>query len=351
MDILSDTLHVVRLTGALFFNANLGSPWAFYSPPADELRKHLLSQSECLTLFHIVDRGECWISVEGQASFLLREGDAVVFPHGSPHFMSSLQKPKAADVQPVPIDYLVQSSKGGVASVNFGARGEASRIVCGYLQCDQKFNPLVGSMPTAIWLRRDRNKQSPLIARDRQFAPWCVVPLENGQWLETTLQHTLRELSDVSPGNIAMLTRLSEIMFVEVLRRYMKQLPEDYKGWLAAVRDRSVGKVLELMHSEPSRGWTIEDLASAAAMSRSTLAQRFTSLIGETPMQYLTGWRMQVAKSLLRQTDLTIGEIAARAGYSSEVAFNHAFKRYVGQPPVMWRNAEPANPTAVHKRD
>ena len=144
-----------------------------------------------------------------------------------------------------------------------------------------------------------------------------------------------------------MLARLTEIMFVEVLRRYMQQLPADFEGWLAGVRDRSVGQVLQLMHAEPSRAWTVEDLAyapflvfvfvSAAAVSRSTLAQRFTSLIGETPMQYLTGWRMQLAKFLLRQSDLTITEIASRTGYTSDVAFNHAFRRYVGQPPVMWR--------------
>ena len=337
MDILSDTLHVVRLTGAIFFGADLGSPWSFYSPPADELRSHLGSSSECLTLFHIVERGQCWITVKGHASFLLRQGDAVVFPHGGSHVMSSNQEPRTSDIQSIPIDFLLESSKNGVTFMPFGGRGENSRIVCGYLQCDQKFNPLVGSLPTVLWLRLGQHKKSPLITNKGQFQPWNIVPVEMGQWLETTLQHTLQEISHGGAGNNAMLARLTEIMFVEVLRRYMQQLPADFEGWLAGVRDRSVGQVLQLMHAEPSRAWTVEDLASAAAVSRSTLAQRFTSLIGETPMQYLTGWRMQLAKFLLRQSDLTITEIASRTGYTSDVAFNHAFRRYVGQPPVMWR--------------
>lgn len=337
MDILSDTLQVVRLTGAIFFDAHLSSPWAFYSAPADELRSRLHSSSECLTLFHILDKGECWITIKGHASFLMREGDAVVFPHGSSHIVSSLQKHEPAAIQPTPIDELLRSAKGGIASITAGGNGMSSRFICGYLQCDQKFNPLVGSMPTVVWLRRSRNGESPLIGEDGQLPPWCIVSLERGQWLETTLQHTIQELNSPNPGNTAMLARLWEIMFVEVLRRYMRQLPEEYEGWLSAVKDRRIGQVLQLMHAEPNRTWTVEDLAEAAAVSRSTLAQRFTALIGETPMQYLTNWRMQLAKHLLRQTNLTISEIASRTGYTSEVAFNHAFKRYVGRPPVAWR--------------
>ncbi len=340
MDILSDTLRVVRMTGAVFFRADLGSPWAFHSPPADELRSHLRSDSECLTLFHIVDRGQCWITIDGVVSFMLREGDAVVFPHGSAHVMSSLREPPESEIHTIPIEALVRDSREGVASVSFGGQGDQTRMVCGYLQCDQKFNPLVGALPAVLWLRPGGHEDSPLHVQDRRFAPWCVVRLDKGQWLETTLRHTMEEVKRGGPGNAAMLSRLSEIMYVEVLRRYMQQLPGEVEGWLAAVRDRSVGKVLELMHAWPDRAWTVEELASAAAVSRSSLAQRFAALLGETPMQYLAAWRMQVAKYLLRQTNLTIADIASRTGYASEVAFNHAFKRYVGDPPVAWRNAE-----------
>jgi len=344
MDILSDTLRVVRLTGALFFSADLSLPWAFRSPPADELRSNLRSDSECLTLFHILERGQCWITVNGVVSFQMREGDAVVFPHASSHIISGTQKPQFSDIQSVPIDALLKAADGGVASVAFGGRGETSRVVCGYLQCDQKFNPMVGSLPMVLWMRLGRHADSPLIVEDGQFPPWCILQIEKGQWLETTLQHTVEEAERGTPGNADMLARLSEIMFVEGLRRYMQQLPPEYEGWLAAVRDRSIGRVLQMMHAQPYRAWTVEDLASAAAVSRSSLAQRFTSLMGETPMQYLTGWRMQLAKHFLRQTNLTIGAIATRTGYTSEVAFNHAFKRHVGQPPVTWRKGEEPAP-------
>ena len=340
MDILSDTLRVVRLTGAIFFEADLSSPWAFHSPPSEELRTHLRSSSECLTLFHILAKGECWITLKGSVSFKMREGDAVVFPHGNAHILSSLQTPPASIIHPVPMESILAASNGGIASFTFGGEGESSHFICGYLQCDQKFNPLIGSLPMVLWLRLGRHTDSPLIVEDGQFPPWCILPIDKGGWLETTLQYTAQGVSNGSPGNSAMLARLSEIMFVEVLRRYMEQLPVEYEGWLSAVRDRSVGQVLQLMHTQPERAWTVEDLASAAAVSRSSLAQRFTSLIGETPMQYLAGWRMQLAKYLLRQTNLTIGEIASRTGYASEVAFNHAFKRNVGQPPVTWRREE-----------
>lgn len=340
MDILSDTLRVVRMTGAVFFDADLSSPWAFYSPPADEIRPHLQSNSECLTLFHILDQGQCWITVDGVASFQMREGDGVIFPNGSSHIMSSFQDPPETALQSIPIDDLIAQSKGGVTSVSFGGQGESCRFVCGYLQCDQKFNPLIAAMPQVIWVRLDKHKNAPLSVEDGQFPPWCILPIEKGQWLESTLQHTASEVNKGGPGNGAMLTRLSEIMFVEVLRRFMERLPEENKGWLAAVRDRSVGQVLQLMHAHPERAWTVDDLASAGAVSRSNLAQRFTNLVGETPMQYLTNWRMQLAKHFLRQTNLPIAEIASRIGYASEVAFTHAFKRNVGQPPAAWRKEE-----------
>jgi AraC-like DNA-binding protein len=337
MDILSDTLRVVRMTGSIFFNAELFSRWAFISPSPEELRTHLRSHSECLTLFHILHRGHCWITLDGVASFLMQEGDAVVFPRGNSHTMSSFQKPNAVERHPLPVEVLHGPSHGEIPSITFGGGGEATELVCGYLQCDQKFNPMVGSLPTALWLRHADHADAPLTIQDDRFSPWCILPVKKGQWLETTLQYTTNEARTRTLGNAAMLGRLSEVMYVEVLRLYAQQLPAEDHNWLAAVRDRSVGSVLELMHSHPERAWTVEDLASAAAISRSGLAQRFTSLIGETPMQYLTSWRMQLAQHLLRESNMTIGEIAARTGYASEVAFNHAFKREVGRPPVAWR--------------
>lgn len=134
-----------------------------------------------------------------------------------------------------------------------------------------------------------------------------------------------------------MLGRLVEILFVEVLRRYMLELPQNERGWLAGVKDPIVGQALRLLHSSPERDWTVEDLARDIAVSRSTLADSFTALIGEPPMRYLTRWRMQLAKDHLRRTTGSIATVAERVGYASEAAFNRAFKRHTGQPPALWR--------------
>ena len=134
-----------------------------------------------------------------------------------------------------------------------------------------------------------------------------------------------------------MLGRLTELMFVEIIREYMQQLPEHQGGWLAGLQDPHVGKALRLLHGSPMRGWTVEELARETALSRSVLAQRFTDLVGEAPMRYLANWRMQLAKEMLREGANSIQEIATRVGYESEPAFNRAFKRATGFPPAAWR--------------
>ena len=139
----------------------------------------------------------------------------------------------------------------------------------------------------------------------------AALAIQPGDWLETTLRHTVEEALGERPGNTDMLARLSEILFVEVVRRYMQQLPAAQHGWLAGVSDPVVGHALRLLHARPEHAWTVEDLAQAVAVSRSSLAQRFTALIGETPMHYLAAWRIQLAKYLLKQTDLNLVEVGA----------------------------------------
>lgn len=164
-----------------------------------------------------------------------------------------------------------------------------------------------------------------------------VVLAEADGWLAGTLRHTIEEADGTRPGGSAMLARLTELLYVEVLRRYMQQLPSGHTSWLAGVKDLEVGRALRSLHARPERQWTVEDLAREVGVSRSGLAQRFTELTGEAPMRYLTGWRIQLAKHLILQAGLPIAEVAGRVGYESEAAFNRAFKRYVGVPPVAWR--------------
>lgn len=334
MDVLSDTLRVVRLSKAVFFTTRFSSPWALWSPPPDQLARLLNAQTDCITIFHIMVQGQCWITVNGQPLIRMETGDVIILPHGEAHTLGS-----QLDVTPQPITSIPPSrppSRDEPLHIEYGGGGEVTRFICGYLQCHQQFNPFMESLPTLLWLRVGQRDE--LTGMDATALPlWCVLPIVPGAWLDTTLRHTVEEATGERPGRAVMLARLAELLFVEVLRRYMQQLPAEHAGWLAAVRDPEVGHALQLIHAHPERSWTVEDLAQEAALSRSALAQRFTTLLGEPPMHYLFGWRMQLAQYLLSQTKLSITEITDRVGYTSEAAFNRAFKRAVGQPPIGWR--------------
>jgi AraC family transcriptional regulator, alkane utilization regulator len=339
MDVLSDTLQVVRLAGALFFTAKVSGPWSLQSPASDEYARLLNSQADCITIFHIVASGRCWVTVDGQSSFQLAAGDVVIFPHAEAHCMSShADALPEIDVTQQVLSFIRSAPPDqGIPQLTFGKGSETVHFVCGYLQCDQLFNPLIGSLPAVLLVCANQPSVLPTAELALPLAPWCVVRAAAGDWLGTTLRYTIEEADGERPGSSAMLPRLTELLFVDVLRRYMQQLPAEYTGWLAAVRDPVVGSALRMMHSFPDRPWTVEELAYAAAVSRSALAQRFNTLIGEPPMQYLQGWRMQLAKNMLGQTNLSMPQIAQRIGYESVAAFSRAFKRSVGQPPATWR--------------
>ena len=337
VDVLSDTLHVVRLAGAIFLNARFCAPWAVISPPADQLARYLGLSNDCIALFHMLVEGECWVALEGHAPVHLSAGDVFIFPRADQHVIGS-----ALSIDPQPIAALLPAGPvEGIAQIEGGSVGQASRFVCGFLHCDQRFNPLVGTLPGLLVVRTRVNANSsiaPSTATRHAAAPTAdVLSIAAGDWLATTLRYAVEEAESLRPGHAVMLGRLTEILFVEVLRHYMQQLPAAQRGWLSAVRDPVVGQTLRLLHAHPERAWTVEDLASAAAVSRSTLADRFTLLVGEPPMRYLTAWRIQLAQSLLRQSHASVAEVALRVGYESEAAFNRAFKRRVGLPPAAWR--------------
>jgi AraC-like DNA-binding protein len=208
--------------------------------------------------------------------------------------------------------------------------------VCGYLNCDQRFSPLIEALPTMLVVR-SRNDYSGIDAIDAGGSRPLSVPQGSGTWLGTTLEFTFNEARAARPGNAAILGRLTELMFVEILREYMQRLTDDQGGWLAGLNDPYVGKALQVMHANPARDWTVDDLAREVAISRSVLAQRFSELVGETPMRYLANWRMQLAKQMMRDGSSNIQEVATRVGYDSEAAFNRAFKRATGSPPAAWR--------------
>jgi AraC-like DNA-binding protein len=260
----------------------------------------------------------------------MKTGDVIVFPHNDPHTMRSQDGRTTTSIDSV----LSPGSGDELPQVCFGGGGRESRFICGYLSCEQRFNPLVGSLPTMLVVRV-RDEYSGIEAIDRHRTRTTAVPNGSGTWLGTTLKFTINEWRAARPGNAAMLGRLAELMFMEVLRVYMQQVPVD-QGWLAGVKDAQVGKALRLLHADPARNWTVDTLAREVAISRSALAARFADLVGEAPMHYLLNWRMQLAKQMLRESR-TVQDVALRVGYESEAAFNRAFKRVTGSPPVAWR--------------
>ncbi|MGH9158682.1 MAG: AraC family transcriptional regulator [Vicinamibacteraceae bacterium] len=332
MDVLSDVIRVVRLSGAVFFTAEFSSPWALESPNSALLADIVMPDAECVVLFHILTEGACIVECEGCPPARMDANDVIVFPHGEPHTMRSDER-----AEPTRMDAVFpRVSEGALPRVTFGGGGRTSQFICGYLNCDQRFAPLLSTLPTML-LVRSRDGATTLEATDRGGRRPTSRPVGSATWLGTTLKYTMHEARAGRPGNAAMLGRLTELMFVEILREYMQQMTDDRGGWLAGLKDPYVGKALRLMHAHPMRSWTVDGLAREAALSRSALAQRFTDLVGEAPMRYLANWRMQLAKEMLREGVQSIQEIAARVGYESEPAFNRAFKRATGFPPALWR--------------
>ena len=222
-------------------------------------------------------------------------------------------------MEPLPIRVAYNGSNAPSMSPS-ELEGETT-IVCGFLGCDlQPFNPLIASLPHLLHLR----------------AP------DDEQWIAQFMQHAVSESRARQPGSEVMLARMSEMMFVDAVRRYTASLPANSRGWLAGMRDHLVGRALALLHEQPARNWTIDELGRRIGLSRSALHERFVQLIGVPPMQYLAQWRMQAAARLLLDTRATVATIALEVGYDSEAAFARAFKRLVGRPPAAWRRERSA---------
>jgi AraC-like DNA-binding protein len=205
--------------------------------------------------------------------------------------------------------------------IEYGGGGETTRFVCGFLACDKRLcRPVLEALPGMV---RVSFGDDPTAA-----------------WFRSLLQVGTEETTAKRPGSESLLTKLSELLFVEAIRRYGETLPADQTGWLAGLRDRYVGKALTLMHQRPDKAWTVDALATAIGLSRSALAQRFTDLLGQPPMQYLTRWRLTVAAQRLRNNEDGLATIAEQVGYESEAAFNRAFKREFGMPPATWLRSQ-----------
>jgi AraC-like DNA-binding protein len=315
-DPLSDVLKTVRLTGAVFFEVAAQGPWAVASPPRDMILPKILPGADHLIAYHVVTAGRCFATVAGGPAVPLEAGEVIIFTQGQPHVMSS-QSGMRAD--PPARDVLEVAAAGRKPfRINYGNSPAFANLVCGYFACDARpFNPLLDSLPSMFKVGDAHN--------------------EGVGWIADFIRIAVAEAAENHAGRESVLAKLSELMFVDVLRRYLAAIPSEQVGWLAGLRDPTIARTLSLMHGKPAHNWTIEELAKEAGLSRSVLAERFTQLIGLPPMHYLAKWRMQIASELLTSSNANIARIAAEAGYGSEESFSRAFKKMVGVAPSAWR--------------
>lgn len=334
MDVLSEVLRVVRLSGAIHFCAEFSRPWAILTSPPEMLTSRLVPGAEAVIPFHIATAGRCWLSWGKVEPIAIDVGDVVVFARGAQHVLAS-----EPGVTPVPIKDIYRPSAEQITVLRHGGGGEESRFVCGFLHSDQRFGPLLDTMPalTCVRVRRGALVLEAFTDTERYAEPKTLD--QDSQWWTAAIHHLITETAKPGPGNRAVLARLSELLFMEVVRWQLTYVSEGHSGWLAGLNDAHVGRALSLMHADPARAWTVEELAQESGVSRAALAKRFVELVGEAPIQYLAGWRMHLARRLLRESNAGMAELAARVGYDSEAAFSRAFRRAVGMPPATWRDA------------
>jgi AraC-like DNA-binding protein len=320
-EILSDVLRAVRLDGAVFFEIEASTPWVAEAPATSVIASAVMPSVRHVMEYHAVIAGSCWAScVEDGATrerVRLGTGSVVVFPRGDRHVISS-----DPDLRATPdltlyrrpmhnerLPFLLRQGGGG---------DETARLVCGFLGCvAQPFEPLLRALPRMLHIPN-------------------VAPMKH-DWLWTLIEATLAESRSQRVGSSSVLAKLSELIFIEVVRRYAEDLPPGTGSWLAGIADIQIGRALRGIHAQPSRAWTLEALAREAGLSRSALAERFVSTLGVPPMSYIQSWRMQIAEGLLVGGSATIGQIAAQVGYESEGAFSRAFRRKTGVSPAVRR--------------
>lgn len=315
-DTLSDVLRAVRLTGAIFFAVDASAPWVVEAPASCDVAPHIMAGVDHVIEYHVVTSGACWGGLVEEPAVRLEAGDIIVFPQGDSHVMSSAPGMRGApDVETF---RTLRHSSLPLAMSLRGGGPEGAQLICGFLGCDARpFNPLLATLPRVLHLRAAGDHDSVLRRLVEMAVAECAAP---------------------RAGSESVLSRLSELLFVEVVRSYVAQLPPGGTGWFAGLRDESIGRALQRLHERPAQAWSLEQLAKEIGISRSTLAERFAQLVGVPPMQYLAQWRIQLAASLLRSGKAGLAEIAERVGYGSEAALSRAFKRQVGVAPAHYRN-------------
>jgi AraC-like DNA-binding protein len=315
-DVLAETLRAMRLTGSVFLNARFTEPFGVVSPKRYDAGTPL-AHLRHVSIFHLIAAGGCTIEIATGERRKISAGDVLLLPFADAH---KFWQGDFVDMAFGP-DLMRPGPVKGLWTVDYGGGGETTRLVCGFIESAEfLFAPVFRSLPPLVVDRTGDDKVAAVITS------------------------TVREILDLAdaaaPGTELMLGRLMELLFVEVVRRYAAQLPAGGRSWFAAINEPIVGRALQLVHREPARRWTVEELASEVGTSRTVLTERFNASLGQAPIEYVTGWRIQLAAERLRNSRASIAGIAADVGYVSEAAFNRAFKRVTGVTPGAWRDGD-----------
>jgi AraC-like DNA-binding protein len=304
------------------------SPWVAEVPAATEFGSIVLPGAEHVVSYHIVRRGGCWAALRGDAPVRLEAGDVFVIPHGDAYMMGSAPDLRSTLPRHAATEFfrLMTSASAPLTVTEGGGGPERADVVCGFLGCDiRAFNPVIEALPRVLHLRGQ-----PGTREDSR--------------LSQLVELALAESREQRPGTRCVMLRLSELLFIEVVRRHLESLTGEHTGWLAGLRDPIAGHALALLHNRPADPWSLERLARKIGVSRSSLADRFSGLVGQPPMRYLTRWRIQLACRLLCDDAAKVSAVALDVGYQSEAAFSRAFKAVVGTSPATWRRRHTAVP-------
>jgi AraC-like DNA-binding protein len=315
VDALSDVLRVIRLSGGVFLEAEFTTPWCVSGKIAPNDCKPFLEAPRHVIAYHFVAAGCMQLRPDGGDAIEVREGEIVLLPHNSAHTFGSELSPT-----PVPAREVMQVPKeGGLARIVHGGGGDTTQLLCGFLGCDTPFSPLLSALPPVLKLN--------------------VRSTASGAWIESSFRFAAGQIAAGHLGSTTVIAKLSELLFVEAVSQFIASLPAERRGWLAGLRDPQIGRALSMLHARPTETWTAEALALEVGMSRSSFAERFSSVVGQPPMQYLAVWRMHMAAQSLREGRRSVAQVGASSGYESEAAFSRAFKRQFGASPANWRKS------------
>jgi AraC-like DNA-binding protein len=316
LDPFSDVLRVIRLAGGVFLEAELTAPWCISGKlSSDDCRPFLVTPRHVIAS-HFVVAGHMQLRIDGGDAIDVRASELVLLPHNDAHTFGS-----DLNAAVMPARQIIQPpAAGGISRISYGGGGEVTQLLCGFLGSEIPFSPLLASLPRVLKLD--------------------VRATASGAWIESSFRFAVSEIAAGRIGSTTVITKLSELLFVEAVSQFVASLPAERRGWLAGLRDPQIGRALAALHARPAEAWTAETLALEVGISRSVFAERFTSLVGQPPMHYLALWRMQVAAQHLREGHGSVAQIAFAVGYESEAAFSRAFKRQFGASPGIWRRQQ-----------